>query len=321
MLGPAMSELFMQFIARVYCDITDSKLAIFSKLKYITAPKSSVFRKSFKAEYKGGFIVPAKTFDNVTGPFPIGFLTWDFEYKNDVKDITCDVFDEKGIPNGTKTFVDGYVVYINNWLKKYYGNKDERIATLGFVGNDFQNQKFCFLTVNGRGHHENYVTQKNIAPFLIYFTVRLCFEQTWLNDRDQFLYPNDDYKTDTEFQNNCLVFTLFHGQNRISSHDGVNHWIPFTEKELGAREKFESNFMSNFIADKKFSAEATAVLDAGRELWRYYHSKIKGNLTVSHNASFYDIREYFQGRKESGNMNTKSTDETYTTLIATCAKN
>jgi hypothetical protein len=33
------------------------------------------------------------------------------------------------------------------------------------------------------------------------------------------------------------------------------------------------------------------------------------------NASFYDIREYFQGRKEGGTMNAKSADEGYTILL------
>jgi hypothetical protein len=33
------------------------------------------------------------------------------------------------------------------------------------------------------------------------------------------------------------------------------------------------------------------------------------------NASFYDIREFFQGRNEKGSMKTTSDDETYNTLI------
>ncbi|MDR2485362.1 MAG: hypothetical protein LBD55_08205, partial [Treponema sp.] len=56
---------------------------------------------------------------------------------------------------------------------------------------------------------------------------------------------------------------------------------------------------------------------AGRELWKYYHGKIKTNRTAPVNASFYDIREFFQGRKESGTMNAKSEDETYNALIKT----
>jgi hypothetical protein len=113
---------------------------------------------------------------------------------------------------------------------------------------------------------------------------------------------------------------LLGDKNRISAKDGVaagprNHWIPYTEKEVDAKEKFESGFMSTFLKDKTFSPEATAVLDAGRELWKYYHVKIKNDRTAFVNASFYDIREFFQGRKKSGTMNAKSDDDTYNTLI------
>jgi predicted AlkP superfamily phosphohydrolase/phosphomutase len=74
--------------------------------------------------------------------------------------------------------------------------------------------------------------------------------------------------------------------------------------------------MSDYIKEISFSKEAQAVLDAGRELWKYYHAKIKENKTASVNASFYDIREFFQGRDENGRMNNKSQDETYNNLMA-----
>ena len=164
----------------------------------------------------------------------------------------------------------------------------------------------------------------------------MCIDADWLNDRDQFLYPNDGWKTDDEFQNDCLTYTLF--DNEIQSRFGVNHWIPFTEKQVNAGEKFESSFMTDFISGKitpdkrvsgslfetnvensiydntprQFSVEAKAVFDAGFDLWGYYHSR--ENINV--NASLYDIREYFQGRNEQGRMNAKSTDAQYTILIA-----
>jgi hypothetical protein len=34
----------------------------------------------------------------------------------------------------------------------------------------------------------------------------------------------------------------------------------------------------------------------------------------------YDIREYFQGRNDKGRMNSRSTDEKYTTLISELRK-
>jgi hypothetical protein len=70
----------------------------------------------------------------------------------------------------------------------------------------------------------------------------------------------------------------------------------------------------------EFSPEAQAVFAASRELWNYYHQKIK---TIEPwmpqgdaNASLYDIREYFQGRNETGKMKHSSQDEIYTILIA-----
>jgi hypothetical protein len=155
----------------------------------------------------------------------------------------------------------------------------------------------------------------------LYFAVRLVVEPNWLNDRDQFYYPtNGDWKTDIEFQNNCFIYTLFNGQNRVSCENGINNWIPFTEKQVTAKEKFASHFMSDFIKSRSqiapFSPEAQAVLDAGLALWQYYHKTVKTNKTASVNASFYDVRAFFQGRDEKGRMNNTSTDTTYNGLLA-----
>ena len=119
--------------------------------------------------------------------------------------------------------------------------------------------------------------------------------------------------------------------NNISVEHGENHWIPFTEQEIGCKKAFKSHFMSDFIAGKiehkkgeqmsfsetlelpwkdVFSDEAKAVFNAGRELWKYYHSQKNANP----DASFYDIRKYFQGEK-NGKMNASSEDEKYTALI------
>ena len=63
-----------------------------------------------------------------------------------------------------------------------------------------------------------------------------------------------------------------------------------------------------------FSPEAQAVFDAGLALWKYYHQQPDADL----NATYYDIRKYFQGTKldKKGKeiMNSTSEDETYTAL-------
>lgn len=220
---------------------------------------------------------------------------------------------------------------MNDWLKLNYDKINERIGVLGFVANDFQNQKLVFITTNGRGHHETYITPANLIAMSIYFTVRHCLNHNWLNHNDQFLFPMDAWENDSVFHNDCLAFSLFYEKNQIKSNDGRNHWIPFTEQEVNAQNRFESHFMTHFMNGKikiesesnifgtptnqnlkrEFSEEAQAVFNAGRELWKYYHSKPKVNA----NASLYDIREYFQGRNGRGRMNNKSDDEKYMELI------
>ena len=60
--------------------------------------------------------------------------------------------------------------------------------------------------------------------------------------------------------------------------------------------------------------EAKAVLDAGRELWRYYHKQPGANP----NAAYYDIRKFFQGVKvdAKGKENATSGDEGYNERLA-----
>ena len=95
---------------------------------------------------------------------------------------------------------------------------------------------------------------------------------------------------------------------------GKIHTIP--EKESSQLtiefEKAETTSSTKGAKMREFSEEATAVFNAGRELWRYYHSQENANV----NASLYDIREHFQGRNDKGKMNSRSDDTTYTELIS-----
>ncbi|MHB9291187.1 hypothetical protein Holit_00259 [Hollandina sp. SP2] len=314
-IGAATNELFAQFMARIYQEIPGCTVALFSKVKFVCTQNFIKFRKFFNAAYKSGFVVRAHTFDNVQGKFPIAFTIWDLNGERFPEYIDVDIPED----GGKKRFWDDFNKSINHWIRTFDNHPEGNIGLLICESPDFQkiHQPYFTLSIEKRTSRQFFCNERTLFISCVYFAVRLCIEPTWINDRDQFLYPNDGYKTDREFQNNCLIFTLFHGQNRISSHDGVNHWIPFTEKEVNPQEKFESNFMSGFLKGKRLSAEAQAVLAAGRELWKYYHAKIRGNKTASVNAAFYDIREFFQGRNERGTMKARSEDETYNALIGT----
>jgi hypothetical protein len=317
-LGTAGRELFAQFLTRIYMEIKNCKIAEFSKLKIFNGSAFIGFREYFLAKLEKCFIVPAFTFDNVTGNFPIGFKIWDTNIIEKINSIKADVYSENNQFFSHKVFKSFTKnQFINKWISQF---KIEEINTIGFMdginGNDFQHNSIVYI-LNKKEQCPNprgiWISSNNLIVVSIYYTVRHIIDFSWINDRDQFLFPNDGWENDTEFHNDCLIYTLFN--NKIQSSVGVNHWIPFTADEVNASDNFKSNFMSDFLKDKKLSKEANTVLKAGRALWTYYHSKIANHRNAIIDASFYDIREFFQGRSEKGTMKQKSSDETYNALI------
>ena len=336
-LGQGNAELFAQFFTRIYFEINGAILAHFSKLKILQGQHFIDFRKFFLAKLEKMFVCPASTFDNVKGAFPIGFMIWDTSKHEKFERVSAEVYGDNGVRMGKKKF---YAYsdnrYINDWIKPFRANKKEEtaIGKFPFKGNDFQNQNMIVIVNPEMDYNveagQFLIDAKNLITASVYFAVRKVIPATWLNDRDQFLFPKKTWKTDIEFQNDCLAFTLF--SNNIQSKYGVNHWIPFLEKEVNARDKFESHFMMSFISGKlipnryanlfeqdtdesfskrEFSVEAKAAFATGKKLWAYYHKQPKCNV----NASLYDIREHFQGRNDKGKMNNKSEDEMYNGLI------
>lgn len=343
LLGSGSNELFAQFFMRIYMELDGCIMASFSKLKYLNSSNFKKFREVFKAKFLEGFMVPADSFDNVKGQFPIGFLVWDTATPplKPTNAINLEVFDSLGEFLGYKTFkpIVDRVKSINEWFKIYKDEQDY-LGILVYDAPDFSHQNTNYLQ-NHKGtshlHYEN-LTPTNLLIGAIYFSIRHCIKATWQNDRDQFYAPYDDaFQDDSEFKNNCLIFMLFHTQNRITTTQGTNHFIPFSETEVNAKERYSSHALLDFLkggikekgdslflnAKKEnkpleFSLCASRVFDAGREIYRYYHTQDFTNRPYNANISLYDIKEFFQGRNAQGKLNlpTKAKDKHYKQLYA-----
>ena len=347
-LGLGIRELYVQFLMRIQDEIPSCRIAEFSKLKNLQSTAFSAFRQHFHAELETIFLVPSRTFDNVKGEFPIGFKVWHLAANAaPFASVAAAVYDEKGNCCGTKKLrPEDDAPRISSWIRCFLApTPTQPIGYTGNYGPDFQHNHYLRLhstqRLNGNGTLDNStkypIGTPQLFPICIYLAVRLCIAPTWLNDRDQFYWPHDSWQNDAEFHHDCLAFTLLHGQNRIRCAEGVNHWIPYTEYEVDAKEKFQSHFMTDFLSGKLgrgkaetgdlfarnldlipsepviFSPEAQAVMEAGRDLWRYYHAQSNANP----NAALYDIRLHFQGCKPNGHMNAKSDDPRYMELIST----
>ncbi|MEZ5038069.1 MAG: hypothetical protein R2760_11360, partial [Chitinophagales bacterium] len=213
-IGPATNEIFALFMAIIYEKIPGSILGQFSKLKFVNGSNFKKFKEFFLAEYVSGFIVPGDTFDNVKGKFPIGFTVWNTAQKSKIDVVKTDVFDKNGNYQSTKNFYGELPESINKWIKLFEDKQE--IGLLVSCSPDFQHNSQLVILSKKQERYCFNISKSNLIQFVIYFTVRHCIEATWLNDRDQFLYPIDGWQTDVEFQNDCLAFTLFHGQNRIT---------------------------------------------------------------------------------------------------------
>ncbi len=147
----------------------------------------------------------------------------------------------------------------------------------------------------------------------IIFSVRQLVKHTWINHDDQFLQSNQDISD--EFKNDCLIWILFNGSNLTASANDlewngkkwsiVNHFIPFTESEVNSLERFESDFMVQYLKKKKLSKEAKAVLNEGRELWKVYFSytdvrSVREELKLNRpNVGWYQIRNALKKKKRN----------------------
>jgi len=180
------------------------------------------------------------------------------------------------------------------------------IAHMLSNSNDIQNAGtltaiFSSVYSAGNGY---YVTPENLWQAAIVFSVRRLIKPTWLNDRDQFLQPSQPL-SDT-FKSDCLVWMLFNGSNLTAGADGLrwndrdwsltNHFIPFTEAEVGAKARFESDFLVRYMAGMAFSPEAQAVIDEGRKLFQRFHAtsfpnKIRQEYKLNRaDAGWYQVR-------------------------------
>lgn len=343
--GYASRELFAQFLVRLEQEIPNATVAMFSTLKYVNASNFEKFRSIWNAEFKNGFIVHSKSFDGLKGDFPIGFLIWKTNNdktakKKPISEISVEILNKNADPIGEKSFYNlPKNTFLNTWLPRIKTNTiniplknavhpqtgkakvtswvEEAIGYFWCNGNDMQQAKQTALLSSvfsaGNGF---YVTPENLWKVGLIFTVRQIIQHSWINHNDQFLQPTEELTE--EFKTDCLIFMLFHGKNLTASADNlewndkkwsiVNHFIPFTEQEVDSPDRFESDFMAQYLSDKELSFEAQAVMNEGRELWKAYfqhtdsHSVREEFKLNRADVGWYQVRNAIKARNSSGDF-------------------
>ena len=298
--------------------------------------------------------------------------------------IDVEVLDKNAKPIGEKSFYNiPNELLLSNWIKRTKANnvdavplknavspttntKDVRgtkwadgaIGSMICKGSDLQNAGTATALMSSGYCSAGafFVTEENLWQAAIIYTVRRIIKPTWLNDRDQFLQP--DKPLSDEFKSDCLIWMLFNGSNLTASADGlewngktwsiVNHFIPFTEAEVGSPDRFESDFMVQYSLPnpseggayesedtseddrelkanifKKASPLGRLVGLEGKKLWQAYfaHTDVKAvreELKLNRaDVGWYQVRKALQARNASGDfvpVNFKPFEEAYKAL-------
>jgi very-short-patch-repair endonuclease len=201
-----------------------------------------------------------------------------------ITEISVDVLDKNAKPIGAKSFYNiPNNEFLSDWIVRVKANnidalplknaispttntKDVRgtkwadgaIASMICKGSDLQNAgtQTALLSSGYCSAGGFFVTEQNLWQAAVIFAVRRLIKPTWINDRDQFLQPTK--LLSQEFKTDCLIWMLFNGSNLTASANNlewngkkwsiVNHFIPFTEAEVNAPDRFESDFMVRYLA-------------------------------------------------------------------------
>ncbi len=263
-----------------------------------------------------------------------------------IDSISTVVLNKFAEPIGEKQFYNlPNQILLTNWIKRQKHNDVDALPLINAITpttkiNGVRRTKWCdgaighmlsdsndlqhsgtmtavFSSVHSIGHSGGFfITPENFWQAASIFSARRLIKPTWLNDRDQFLQPTEPLSD--EFKNDCLMWMLFNGSNLTASANDlewnskkwsiVNHFIPFTEEEVNAPERFESDFMVQYMKGKTFSKEANDVLQAGKKLWQAYFAStdvhtVREELKLNRaDVGWYQIRKALQKRNESGDF-------------------
>ena len=306
-------------------NLTDLHIGLFSKPIYLSGGKQAKFLDYLcdHFAFNRGFLFNASNFANCSDKWGITFNIWNTGKTTDKHNFVHSLVDfvdgdleevgEKNIynVNGEKT--------ASKWLRiENKQSKEKKVLmphfSTPFKVNDKENQTllegslggFCALANNvcenaqgviftsaiqtkGTACITNSVTKDNFTKCTALFSARKLIIGNWINDKDEYLAPNEEHEKYQEFVNDSIIYSLFHSASNQSSLRQVDYkgkkWDIKNEFFFMSKEDIMSmadenhfdftyndakvssdRYVYNKLQGIELSAEAKAVLDKAIEL-------------------------------------------------------
>ena len=112
-----------------------------------------------------------------------------------------------------------------NGLVVHKGEKPKDICrqdSLGYFHNNANNTQYnpnyvgLYSTVFGSAHGVD-ITKQNLTRVMMLFTSRKSINPNWVNQKDEYLSPNEEHEYFTQFKYDSLVYSLFNNSSNQSS--------------------------------------------------------------------------------------------------------
>ena len=322
-IGASSQNLYAQFLYRIaeikkQYNLTNVHIGLFSPTLFLTGTAWKGFRNYFLNEFNFADAVQFKAshFADVADSWGISFSIWNSGICENRNEFNYNLIDNV---DGEINIVGSKVVYnidgeksASEWAKsnnkntKDYPNFTNALnvtekscgkmvdGAFGYMNNGGNNidqnmQMVALFSGMYSNAHGISLIESNFTKCTALFSARKLIEKTWVNSKDEYLAPNVENEKYKEFENDSIVYSLFHSASNQSSlreveykgkkWDIKNEFFFMSKDEIKklANEnnndycyedcrKSNERYVYNLLKDIELSAEAKAVLDKAKEL-------------------------------------------------------
>lgn len=327
-LGNASNNLYAQFLYRIaeikkQYNLTNVHIGLFSPTLFLTGSKFTSFRNNLLNEFAFDNAVQfrASHFADVADNWGISFSVWSCGETFDKHNFNYNLIDNidgeiKVVGQKTIYNIDNKIT-AKDWQKepikgikvvekptmssalviKEGKNSNTKIAEnalgcyLNVANNVEHNATFVALYSSSDSSNANGISilPENFGRIMCNFASRKLIDCTWVNSKDEYLAPNEEHPAYKEFENDSIIYSLFHSASNQSSLRDVEYkgkkWDIKNEfffmgkdeiAELANQNYFDycyedcrksdERYVYNLLKNIELSAEAQAVLDKAKEL-------------------------------------------------------
>lgn len=308
-------------------NLTNVHICLFSPTLFLSGSSWKGFRNYFFKEFAFNNAVQFKAshFADVADSWGISFSIWNNGETSNKNDFNYNLIDNI---DGEIEVVGRKVVYntdgkigASEWLREEIkktdkpkvlmphfssplnvNNKENQTLLEGSIGgfccisnNVYENTQGVILTsaiqTKGTACVTNSVINDNFTKCTALFSARKLIDCTWVNSKDEYMKPNTDHEKWQEFENDSIVYSLFHSASNQSSLRQVEYkgklwdikneffWMSREEMKQLANENgndacyqdantSSDRYVYNLLQNITLSEEAQLVLDKACELVR-----------------------------------------------------